>query len=99
REDGVTRILVSHGMREVARLADNLFVLQNGGLVMKATPRASFGQGNILHQWGLTGPPLSELLIQLRKQGLAIPLDVFTLEEALHALQEIETTRHEKENV
>ena len=66
---------------------------------MQGTPRAIFGQGNILHQWGLTEPPLSELLIQLRKQGLAIPLDVFTLEEALHALQEIETTRHEKENV
>jgi hypothetical protein len=39
------------------------------------------------------------LLIQLRQQGLAIPADVFTLEEALKVLQEIETARHEKENV
>ena len=99
QKDGVTVILVSHDMSEVATLADQLFVLHNGRLVMQGTPRTIFGQGNILHQWGLTEPPLSELLIQLRKQGLAIPLDVFTLEEALHALQEIETTRHEKENV
>ena len=99
QKDGVTVILVSHDMSEVATLADQLFVLHNGLLVMQGTPRTIFGQGNILHQWGLTEPPLSELLIQLRKQGLAIPLDVFTLEEALHALQEIETTRHEKENV
>ncbi len=99
QKEGVTIILVSHDMSEVATLADQLFVLYNGRLVAQGTPRTIFGQGQTLHQWGLTETPLGELLILLRKQGVAIPLDVFTFEEALNALQALDMARHEKKNV
>jgi len=99
QKEGVTIILVSHDMSEVATLADQLFVLYNGLLVAQGTPRAIFGQEQTLHQWGLTETPLGELLILLRKQGVALPSDVFTFEEALNALQALDMTRHEKKNV
>lgn len=99
QKEGVTIILVSHDMSEVATLADQLFVLYNGRLVTQGTPRTIFGQEQTLHQWGLTETPLGELLILLRKQGVAIPSDVFTFEEALNALQALEMARHEKKNV
>ncbi len=99
QKEGVTIILVSHDMSEVATLADQLFVLYNGRLVAQGTPRTIFGQGQTLHQWGLTETPLGELLILLRKQGVAIPSDVFTFEEALNALQALDMARHEKKNV
>lgn len=99
QKEGVTIILVSHDMSEVATLADQLFVLYNGRLVAQGTPRTIFGQGQTLHQWGLTETPLGELLILLRKQGVALPLDVFTFEEALNALQALDMARHEKKNV
>ena len=99
QKEGVTIILVSHDMSEVATLADQLFVLYNGRLVAQGTPRTIFGQGQTLHQWGLTETPLGELLILPRKQGVAIPLDVFTFEEALNALQALDMARHEKKNV
>jgi len=88
-EADVTIILVSHDMAEVATLADWLIVLHDGHLVMQGTPRTIFAQGDLLRKWGLMPPPLSELLAQLRKAGLAIPEDVFTLEEAVAVLEDI----------
>jgi energy-coupling factor transport system ATP-binding protein len=82
RLQGVTIVLVSHDMTEVASLADRLFVLHNGRLVMQGPPRSLFSKGERLRQWGLAAPPLSELLSLLRKGGLAVPLDIFTLDEA-----------------
>jgi len=89
QEYGVTIILVSHDMAEVATLADWLIVLHNGHLVMQGTPRSIFAQGDLLRKWGLMPPPLSELLTELRKEGLTIPQEVFTLEEAYAVLQDI----------
>lgn len=88
REQGVTIVLVSHDMTEVASLADTLFVLSNGYLVMQGTPRSIFAQSERLREWGLAEPPLSELLHLLRKEGLTIPPDVFTLEEAFTLLSQ-----------
>ncbi len=88
RERGVTVILVSHDMSEVATLADMLFVLHNGQLVMQGSPRALFAQGEQLHMWGLAAPPLSDLLTMLRKQGMTLPENILTLDEAFHALKD-----------
>lgn len=85
RQD-VTVILVSHDMSEVASLADTLFVLSQGQLVMQGSPRHIFAQGEQLRQWGLTAPPLSELLSELRAHGVPIPVDTFTLDEAFATL-------------
>jgi energy-coupling factor transport system ATP-binding protein len=91
QEQDVTIVLVSHDMAEVAALADWLYVLHEGRLVMQGTPRSVFAQGDALRAWGLAEPPLSELLALLRKQGLPIPAEVFTLDEALATLQHIST--------
>lgn len=88
RERGVTVILVSHDMSEVATLADMLFVLHNGQLVMQGPPRSLFAQGEQLHKWGLAAPPLSELLTMLRQQGMKLPEDILTLDEAFTALKD-----------
>lgn len=98
KEQGVTIVLVSHDMSEVASLADRLYVLHNGHLVMQGTPRSIFTQGSssTLQQWGLTVPPLSELLQRLRQQGMAIPEDILTLDEAFMFLRQLSTIRQEK---
>jgi energy-coupling factor transport system ATP-binding protein len=88
-EQGVTIVLVTHDMTEVANLADKLFILHDGRLVMQGTPRAIFVEVEQLRTWGLAAPPLSELLAALRAQGIAIPASVFTLDEAFDALQEL----------
>jgi len=82
REQGVTIVLVSHDMAEVAALAEQIFVLYEGRLVMQGPPRSLFAQSEQLSEWRLAAPPLSELLTLLRKRGMAVPADIFTLEEA-----------------
>ena len=84
--EGVTIILVSHDMTEVATLADWLFILHKGHLVMQGTPRTVFAAGDSLRDWGLLAPPLSELLMLLRQRGVTVPMETFTLEEALAVL-------------
>jgi len=84
---GTTIVLVTHDMTEVAMLAEQLFVLYDGHLVMQGTPRSVFAQVEQLREWGLAAPPLSQLLQLLRKCGLTIPLTTFTLDEAFAALR------------
>ncbi|HJT58516.1 MAG TPA: energy-coupling factor transporter ATPase [Ktedonobacteraceae bacterium] len=85
---GVTIVLVSHDMAEVAMLADWLFVLHNSRLVMQGMPRSIFSQGDALHKWGLAVPSLSELLRLVRQHGVSIPDDIFTLDEAFAVLKD-----------
>lgn len=89
REQGVTIVLVSHDMSEVAALADQLFVLHQGQLVLQGRPREIFACGaESLREWGLGVPPLSELLSLLRAEGLTIPPEVFTLDEVFSILKQ-----------
>ncbi len=87
REQDVTIIIVSHDMTEVAALADRLYILYHGNLVMQGRPRDIFAHGEALRAWGLAEPPLSELLSLLRSRGICIPASVLTLDEAFTALQ------------
>lgn len=88
-KQGITIVLISHDMTEVAALADWLFVLHGGRLVLQGTPHRVFSQGDQLREWRLAAPPLSELLASLRRQGLAVPEEVFTLEDAFDWLQQV----------
>ncbi len=87
QEEGVTIVLVSHDMAEVAALADWLCVLHQGNLVMQGPPRRVFANSDRLHKCGLAAPPLSELLALLRQQGMAIPPETLTLDEAFALLK------------
>jgi energy-coupling factor transport system ATP-binding protein len=81
-ERGVTIVLVSHDMAEVAALADQVFVLHAGRLVAQGSPHELFAQAELLPAWGLLAPPLSELLALLRQSGMQLPLELHTLDEA-----------------
>lgn len=85
-DQGLTVVLVSHDMTEVMTLADTLFVLHQGGLVMQGTPREIFAQPEALHGYGLAAPPLSSLLMRMRQRGLKIPEEAATVDEVYHFL-------------
>lgn len=88
QERGVTIVLVSHDMAEVATMADQLFVLSQGELVMQGTPQDVFAQGELLSKWRLAVPQLHALLTLLRQQGMDIPESIFTLDEAFAFLEQ-----------
>ncbi len=87
---GITVVLISHDMAEVASLADHLFVLHLGRLVTQGTPRQVFAQAELLREHGLAPLPLSSLFMYLRQRGLPVPSDVMSVEEAFHALTHLQ---------
>jgi energy-coupling factor transport system ATP-binding protein len=95
-ERGVTLILVSHDMAEVAALADWLVVLHAGRMVAQGPPGALFAQGDQLRAWGLAAPPLGELLGRLRQDGVVLPPDLTTVEHAVAALRSLNVERRKR---
>jgi energy-coupling factor transport system ATP-binding protein len=85
---GLTVILISHDMAEVAEFADQLFVLHHGKLVLQGQPRAIFAQPAALRSYGLAPPPLSSLLQLLRQRGLEIPGSLTTVDEVFEFVAE-----------
>jgi len=83
-ENGITVILVSHSMEDIAKLADKVIVLNEGKLEMIGTPREVFQNEARLNQIGLTVPQMTSLFHRLAellpKSG--IRKEIFTVEEA-----------------
>ena len=95
-ERGVTLILISHDMAEVAALADWLVVLHAGRLVAQGRPDELFAQGEQLREWGLAAPPLAELLERLRQRGIALPPNLTNVEHAVAALRGLNAERRKR---
>ena len=88
RERGVTVVLITHHMDEAAQ-ADRLVVMAKGKVIADGTPKEVFQDVEGLKAVGLTVPDTTELLWQLRQDGLDLPLDALSDEECAHALYQL----------
>ena len=87
REEKVTVILITHYMEEVV-FADDVYVMDQGHLVMHGKPREIFSQVKQLKKYRLDVPQVTMLAYELRKNGLDIPKGLLTIDELLEALQD-----------
>ena len=85
RQRGVTVVLITHHMDEAAQ-ADRLIVMSKGRIVADGAPREVFSHVEQLKSVGLTVPQTTELLWQLRQEGLDLPLDAISDEECAQVL-------------
>ncbi len=70
---GVTVILVSHNMEDIARFASRVLVMNGGQISLDGTPRDIFGSGRQeLRTAGVDVPPLTALIDSLQAKGLQI---------------------------
>ena len=74
---GLTIVMVSHAMDDLAELADRVLVLDGGRLVGLDTPRAIFERADALASIGLAAPSACLLAERLSKRGLPIPADLY----------------------
>ena len=88
RTKGVTVVIITHHMDEAAQ-ADRLVVMAKGKVVADGTPKEVFKDVEGLKAVGLTVPETTELMWQLRKEGLDVPLDALSDEECAQALYEL----------
>ena len=87
-ESGVTVVLITHHMDEAAQ-AHRLVVMSDGKIIADGPPREVFCQVEELKAAGLTVPETVELLHELRKEGLDLPLDALSDEDCAQAIYQI----------
>ena len=84
RSSGVTVVLITHHMDEAAQ-ADRLVVMTKGRVIADGPPRQVFQDVEGLRSVGLTVPDTTQLLWELRQEGLDVPLDALSDEECAQA--------------
>ena len=88
RQRGVTVVLITHHMDEAAQ-ADRLVVMTTGRVIADGAPKEIFQDVEGLKAVGLTVPETTQLLWELRQEGLDVPLDALSDEECAQALKEL----------
>ena len=82
RERGITVILVSHSMEDVADYVERIIVMNQGSVMLDDIPREVFLHYRELEAVGLAAPQVTYLMHELRERGLAVDTRATTLAEA-----------------
>ncbi len=88
KERGITVILVSHSMEDVARYVDRMIVMNQGQVRFDGVPREVFRHGKELEEMGLAAPQMTYLMQALKDKGADVDTDATTIEEAADAIEQ-----------
>lgn len=89
KEQGITIILVSHSMEDVAEYVDRIIVINKGNIALDGTPNEVFSNEDKLMECGLALPQVTEAMIMLRKNGIPVHTDIFTVEDAVKEIKRV----------
>lgn len=81
-ETGITVILVSHSMEDVAKYVERIIVMNKGSVMYDDVPKAVFAHYQELEAVGLAAPQVTYIMQELRAKGFPVRTDVTTIEEA-----------------
>ena len=82
QETGMTIILVSHSMEDVANYVDRIIVMNKGSVMLDGVPKDVFAHYKELEEVGLAAPAVTYIMQQLKQNGFAVSTDATTIEEA-----------------
>ena len=82
QETGMTIILVSHSMEDVANYVDRIIVMNKGCVMLDGVPKDVFAHYKELEEVGLAAPAVTYIMQQLKQNGFAVSTDATTIEEA-----------------
>ena len=85
RKMGITVVLITHHMNE-AEDADRVIVMNGGRVAMDGTPREIFARVEELRSIGLAVPHTVELMEELNRAGMELPLSAISVEECADAI-------------
>ena len=87
KKEEITILWVTHYMDEVTE-ADRVLVMNHGKVAMQGTPKQVFAEAEKLQEYHLAVPQVTELALELRRQGMDIPTDLITVDEFVNCLEE-----------
>nr|WP_294528970.1 energy-coupling factor transporter ATPase [uncultured Blautia sp.] len=83
---GITIILVSHSMEDIAKYVERLVVMNHGEAVFDDTPRKVFSHYQELEKMGLAAPQITYIMHALKEKGLDVDVNAITVEEAKESI-------------
>ena len=93
---GLTVVMVSHSMDDIARYAQRVVVMENGSIKLEGTPQQIFSQPVALKSMGLGVPTLTSLLLELHAKGWDVRTDLFHPEDVKNEILR-ELTKREQQ--
>ncbi len=94
KKTGVTVVLVSHSMEDIAKYADKVLVMHRAGVVMYDTVEKIFARAPELLELGLSVPQVTQIFLRLKEMGLDIKTDVYTMPYAVKTVLKAYNARH-----
>lgn len=88
-KQGITVILVSHSMEDIARYVRKIFVMDGGSLVLAGDPAEVFSHVEQLEAIGLAAPQVTYVAKALAAKGIDIDPTLYTVENAATRLLEL----------
>jgi energy-coupling factor transport system ATP-binding protein len=88
KERGMTIILVSHSMEDIAKLVDRIIVMNKNRIALIGKPEEVFSHVDELYDMGLGIPQITHVIRGLRKRGMDLPENIYTVEQAAAAILE-----------
>ena len=82
RDTGMTIVLVSHSMEDVAEYVDRIIVMNKGCVAFDGQPKEVFSHYKELEEMGLAAPQVTYIVHKLKAKGLPVETDAITIEEA-----------------
>lgn len=89
QKSGMTVILVSHSMEDIARYADRLIVMNKGAVMYNDEPKKVFEHYQELEKVGLAAPQVTYIMYDLAKKGMPVSTDVTTVAEAADEIMRV----------
>ena len=93
---GITVLLVSHSMEDIAKYANRVLVLHKAGVAMYDTVENVFARAQELLELGLSVPQVTQIFLKLRRMGLDIPTDVYTVPYAVKTIKKALAAKQNK---
>lgn len=94
KKTGVTVVLVSHSMEDIAKYADKVLVMHRAGVAMYDTVEKIFARAPELLELGLSVPQVTQIFLRLKEMGLDIKTDVYTMPYAVKTVLKAYNARH-----
>ena len=82
RETGMTVILVSHSMEDIAKYVERIIVMNHGEKMLDGTPKEVFSHYKELEKVGLAAPQVTYVMHDLKERGFPVSTDATTIGEA-----------------
>lgn len=81
-ETGITVLLVSHSMDDVAKYVDRIIVMNRGSVLYDDIPKEVFKHYQELEAIGLAAPQVTYIMKELRDHGYNVSDEITTIDEA-----------------